>query len=130
MEILISHTCAIINPRFVYLLPHFWKPFPFLQGGFVQKILTLWMVSIQEWFVIKSRLILQTIYSLNKEIFQYNLLFIIKSSFRSRAGYNDACTVFRKTFDAFPSDLHWCKKHESLIILDKNINSCHCDKRA
>ena len=23
METLISHTCAIINPRFVYLLPHF-----------------------------------------------------------------------------------------------------------
>ena len=41
----------------------------------------------QEW------LILGTIYVVNKEILQKNPRFVIKSGFKSRAGYNGACTV-------------------------------------
>ena len=36
---------------------------------------------------------LQTIYVLNKEILQQNLRFIIKSGFKSRAGYDGAHMV-------------------------------------
>ena len=42
----------------------------------------------------QERLILQTIYVLNKEIFQKNLQFIIKSVFKSRVGYNSASMVY------------------------------------
>ena len=42
----------------------------------------------QEW------LILETIYVVNKEILQKNPWLIIKSGFKSRAGYNGACTVY------------------------------------
>ena len=42
---------------------------------------------------IQKRLILQTIYVLNKEILQKNSRFIIKSGFKSIAGYDGACTV-------------------------------------
>ena len=38
----------------------------------------------------QERLILQTIYVLNKEMWAKNSQFIIKSSFKSRAGYNGA----------------------------------------
>ena len=44
---------------------------------------------------IVERLILQTIYVLNKEILQKNPWFIIKGGFKSRAGYNGARTVSR-----------------------------------
>ena len=44
-------------------------------------------VNNQEW------LILQTIYLLKKEMWAQNLRLIIKSSFKSRAGYNGVCTV-------------------------------------
>ena len=41
----------------------------------------------------QEQVILHTIYVLNKEILQKNLLFIIKSGFKSRAGYNGMRTV-------------------------------------
>jgi hypothetical protein len=37
---------------------------------------------------------LETIYVVNKKFFKKNPRFIIKSGFKSRAGYNGACTVF------------------------------------
>ena len=43
------------NPRFVYFLPHFGRPKRFLRSCF-HKFLPLCMVSIQERFIIKSRL--------------------------------------------------------------------------
>ena len=45
---------------------------------------------------VEERLILQTIYVLNKEFLQflaYNLRFIIMSGFKSRVDYDGACTV-------------------------------------
>lgn len=42
----------------------------------------------------QERLILDTIYVVNKEILHKNLWFIIKSSFKSRTGYNGPGTVF------------------------------------
>ena len=44
------------NPWFVYFLPPFWSPKKFFQGVFFLKILALFMVSIQERFLIKSGL--------------------------------------------------------------------------
>ena len=41
----------------------------------------------------QDRLILETIYVVNKEILQKNPRFIIKSGFKSRVDYNGACTV-------------------------------------
>ena len=40
----------------------------------------------QEWFI------LQTIYVINKKIIWWNLRWIIRSSYKSRLGYNSACT--------------------------------------
>ena len=44
------------NPAIWIFLPQFWRPFLCFQGGFFHKILSLCMVSIQERFLIKSRL--------------------------------------------------------------------------
>jgi hypothetical protein len=44
-------------------------------------------VYIQEW------LILKTVYVVSMEILQQNPWFKIKSGFKSRVGYNGACTV-------------------------------------
>ena len=44
------------NPRFVYFLPRLWRPFLCFQGGAFQKILSLYIFSIQERFLIKSGL--------------------------------------------------------------------------
>ena len=43
------------NPRFIYFLPTFWRSKTFFQGGFFQKILSLCMVSIQEWFLLMQK---------------------------------------------------------------------------
>ena len=44
------------NPRFVYFLPTLWSPKTCSQGFFFLKILALFVVSIQEQFLIKSGL--------------------------------------------------------------------------
>ena len=48
----------------------------------------------------QEQVILQTIYVLNKEILQKNPRFIIKTGFKSRAGYNGAlCYTFLCEYD-------------------------------
>ena len=63
---------------------------------------------------IAERLVLQTIYVLNKEILQflvYNPWFIIKNGFKSRAGYNGARTVFTLAAALNLYSLFWPKNY-------------------
>ena len=55
VKLSLNRTRAIITLGLYIFLLHFWSPFLCFQS-FFQKILALYMVSIQEWFLIKNRL--------------------------------------------------------------------------
>ena len=81
----VQPTCILYtlhyNPQFVYFLAHF-------------------------SFYNQDQLILQTIYVPNKDMSAKNPRFIIRSGFKSRAGYNGACTVY--IGDVFHFTVFWC----------------------
>ena len=70
----------------------------FACGNHVSGILTSRVIPFTPFFTAvynQERLILEIIYVVNKKVLQKNPRFIIKSGFKSRAGYNDACTIVR-----------------------------------